>query len=144
MDRIRQFATEERCSATIVTDTYYSVRCTRRGTSTRKGKLYCTQHNPVEVAKRDNARRSKWQQKWDLEDRQEAEAKVRQEKIEAKAALADQLAEAVLAYGHFMPALTRSVFPLHKAAQRRWPSLVALARRVKGESDGHQAVPGTD
>ena len=62
-------------------------------------------------------------------------------KSKAKAALADQLADAVLAaldiqlksLGNYAP------LPVEKITH-----LVALARRVKGESDGHQAVPGTD
>lgn len=53
---------EERCRQTIYTGTWSRrSQCSKRGTVTRYGALFCSIHDPVNVAKRDTAKRARWE-----------------------------------------------------------------------------------
>ena len=45
-------------------------RCLRKGKVRRNGELYCTQHDPVEVAKRDKARSEQFDRDWEQKQAQ--------------------------------------------------------------------------
>jgi hypothetical protein len=60
-------------------DRWGSHLCQNKAKVERDGKPYCNRHDPVACKARDDARRSKWQQKWKEEREQQAKNKRRAE-----------------------------------------------------------------
>jgi hypothetical protein len=88
-----------RCEASVASNGfgYRPLQCSREGSVERDGKWYCKQHDPEAVAERKRQLSEVLRQKWSEEARLRREANAKQAEIERKAALADELAAALLA-----------------------------------------------
>ncbi len=64
-----EFMSDERLCAKHIYDWGAGRSCSRKAIVERMGQWYCKQHDPVEVAKRSEARRAKWHAEWDAESK---------------------------------------------------------------------------
>ncbi len=84
----------ERC-AERVWDGWHQHRCTRKGTVQEDGKGWCKQHAPALAKAKREERDRKWQEKWDRQDKERAEAKAADAEVQRRADCYDDLLAAL-------------------------------------------------
>lgn len=74
----------ERCAAEVWGG-WHIHPCTRAGRVKEGGKWWCKQHVPSLAKARTAERDRKWQEKWDRQDKERAEAKAAQAEVQRRA-----------------------------------------------------------